>query len=121
MPSGLISTSSNGMGFISTAATSGEKGTVDSPWKELDQSMPLSPEGAAGVANTGLENAVGASGMEFMPCGGEYGADGAGLVCDSAKGVLVFLAVEEEGVGFAAELLLLLFVVVAANVVADRL
>lgn len=48
MPSGLTSTSSKGMGFMSTAATSGAKGTVDRPWKEEDQSMPgASAEGGA--------------------------------------------------------------------------
>lgn len=41
MPSGLISTSSKGIGFISTAATSGLKGVVDKPWNEEDQSIPL--------------------------------------------------------------------------------
>lgn len=128
MPSGLISTSSKGMGFMSTAATSGEKGTVDSPWKELDQSMPLAPFAAGGTAKAGspepplavCEKAVGASGMAPTPWGREYGAEGIGLVWDSAKGVLVFLVAGEEALGFAAELLLLLLAVVVL-VVADRL
>lgn len=82
MPSGLISTSSAGRGRISTAATSAPKGTVDSPWKELDQSMPLST-GPAGDEKAEAE-AGGASGMAPSSWGREYGAEGTGLVWDSA-------------------------------------
>ena len=72
MPSGLISTSSKGMGFISTAATSGEKGVVDSPWKELDQSMPLPPKAGSPAPPLAVcEKADEASGMAPTPCGCE--------------------------------------------------
>lgn len=43
MPSGLISTSSVFSGAIRMAATCGSKAVVESPWKEDDQSIELSP------------------------------------------------------------------------------
>jgi hypothetical protein len=56
-----------------------------------------------------------------MPCGRAYGAEGTGLVWDSAKGVLMFFVVGEEALGFAVELLPLILLAVVVLVVADRL
>lgn len=56
MPSGFISTSSWSMGAIRTSAASLQKGVVERPWKERDQSTgsPLeSWEGALGVGVEG--------------------------------------------------------------------
>lgn len=43
IPSGLTSTSSNGIGAISTSAASLENGAADKPWKDFDQSTCFSP------------------------------------------------------------------------------
>jgi hypothetical protein len=98
---------------------------VDRPWKELDQSMPLPPKaGSLGPPLTVWEKAgEGASGMAPMPWGRAYGADGTGLIWDSAKGVLAFLEAGVGALGFAAGLLLLLLgrLAVFVLVVAGRL
>lgn len=91
IPSGLISTSSKGMGAISTAATSGLKGVVDRPWNEDDQSMPLPPKAGSEVAPAFC------SGMAPCPGGCEYGAEKTGLIWFSAKAEVVGLAAAEDG------------------------
>lgn len=90
IPSGLTSTSSNGIGAISTSAASLENGAADRPWKDFDQSTCLSPSSMV-------------SGSSAMPCVRSVRGDWSSIETFLAGGADAVFGAEDEAVGGVVE------------------